>query len=150
MKLEEFQSRVKEIENQLVYLTEYELKWFEPEWFHIEPNDENYYSVSIRYEFGEVRVGIDHFKEYYSDKYEEGRRYNDGFSRFEEILYSRIKRQAKYKGRFPFRLDFLVDKNDKFEMFASSVSWFFPFWRKTRIEEFIQNPILKKKDIEPH
>ena len=145
MKLEEFQKRVKELEDRLIHLTEYELKWIEPFWFHIESNDKNHSTISIRYEFDEIRIGIDHFKEYYSDKYEEGRRYNDGFCRFEEILYSRIKKRSRFKGNFYLGIDYLVEKNGVFGKFASSMSWVFPFWRKTRVEEFIQNPILSHK-----
>lgn len=142
MELREFQNRVKEIEQILENLDEIEAKWIKPQWFHIEPKNEKYSSISIRYEFDEVRVGIDHVKEYYSDKYGKGRTYNDGINRFIEVLNSRIKRQVKYKGNFHFRTDYLVERNGRFESFATMLFWVFPFWRKTRIDEFVQNPIL--------
>ena len=85
----------------------------------IEPENEKYSSISITYEFDEVRVGIDHVKGYYSDKYGKGRTYNDGINRFNELLNSRIKRIVKYKGNFHYRTDYLVERNGKFENFLT-------------------------------
>gem|GEM_PF-4571182 len=145
LELEVFQNRVKEFEQILENLNDLDIKWIEPQWFHIEPQNEEYSSISIRYEFDEIRVGIDHVKEYYSDKYGNGRTYNDGIFRFKELLYSRIKRQAKYKGNCHFRTDYFVERNGKFEKFATMLFWLFPYWRRTRIDEYIQNPIILNK-----
>lgn len=57
MELREFQDKIKEIEQILGKLNHVETNWIEPE-------NEKYSSISITYEFDEVRVGIDHVKGY--------------------------------------------------------------------------------------
>lgn len=142
MDLIEFQNSVRKAEQILENTTECETNWIEPYWFHIEPKNKEHSSISIRYEFNEVRVGIDAVDECFSDKFEEGRTHSDGINRFKEVLRSRIKRQKYYKGSFHFRTDYFVERNGTFESFATMLLWAFPFWKKTRIDEFIQNPIL--------
>lgn len=142
MDLPEFQSRVKKIEQVLENLHSIESRWIEPQWFSVEPINEGYFSISIRYEFDEVRVGIEHVKEYYSDSYGNGRSYDDGINRFVEILHSRIKKRIKYKGSFHFKSEYFIEIDGKFEIFATFISWIFPFWQKTKITELMQNPIL--------
>lgn len=145
MNLEIFQNKVKEFEALLVDIKECNTKWIDEQYFYVEPKNENYSTITISYVFDEVRVGIDQVLEYYSDEYEEGRKYKDGFNRFNKILKSKIKRRGKYKGNFHFRTDYLIEKDGKFEKFASMLFWAFPFWRKTKIIEHIQHPILKSK-----
>lgn len=142
MDLERFQNRVKDFEVKLQLNDQIKFSWIESSWFHIEPTNENYSSISIRFEFDEIRIGIDHVKESYSDQYGNGRAYEDGFHKFDNVLTSRIKRIKRSKGNFPFKVDYYVEKNGDFEYFATILTWLFPFWRRTTSTEFIQDPLL--------
>lgn len=65
-------------------------------------------------------------------------------------LFTRKKKITKfYKGDFSYkhRIELLLD-NDEVHNLGTSMTWFFPYWKKTTIKEEVQDEIIAISKIE--
>ncbi|MCF6294621.1 MAG: hypothetical protein L3J25_02890 [Flavobacteriaceae bacterium] len=145
MNSEIFENRINLYKSILKKHIENELIW-DNHWFQIEPLNENDSVIYINYQLEEIRVGIGMVTEYYSDKYK-GMEYEKGFNKFLTLLFSKIKREDYFKGKFPYKSHYTFEKNGIYQLFGTSITWAFPFWKKSIKKESIQKPIIESKKV---
>ncbi|MBC7524154.1 MAG: hypothetical protein H7239_06925 [Flavobacterium sp.] len=100
----------------------------------------------ISTEFNELVVGIGlnhtHFSEEYGNL-------DDGIIQAFDLLTNKVKTTKFIKGKTIFKTIIEIEySNSKTLNIGQTGLLIFPFWKKTKIETTITNPIMTKKEIE--
>ena len=97
-------------------------------------------------EFEELVVGIGLNHTHFSEKY--GNLYEGIFQAF-DLLTNKLKTTNYIKGETVFKTIIEIEyPNSKIVNIGETGLLFFPFWKKTKIETIITEPIISKKEIE--
>jgi hypothetical protein len=145
--LKTFQNNISKIEEALSNDLGSRFIWIDPSWVEIKPINEKDSTISIRFLFDEVRVGIDLVTISFSDSYSTGMMFADGYKKFLTLLTSPIKRISKSKGKYSHRIEYFFENDERFESFGTFLTWNLFFWRRTIISEHIQSSSLDRKSV---
>ena len=97
-------------------------------------------------EFDEFVVGIGLNHTHFSEKY--GNLY-DGIIQAFDLITNRIKTTKFIKGNSVFKTIIEIEyPNSKLVNIGETGLIIFPFWKKTKVETSVTNPIINKKEIE--
>ncbi|MCC6700760.1 MAG: hypothetical protein IT221_04505 [Fluviicola sp.] len=73
---------------------------------------------------------------------------NDAIDEFINILTRRKRITNTYKGKYLYKSETEIEnQNGDFIVLSSSLSWYFPFWKKTKIETHNIGRIIDSQDI---
>ena len=73
---------------------------------------------------------------------------NDAIDEFINILTRRKRITNTYKGKYLYKSETEIEsQNGDFIVLSSSLSWYFPFWKKTKIETHNIGRIIDSQDV---
>ncbi|SFJ66978.1 hypothetical protein [Olleya namhaensis] len=97
-------------------------------------------------EDGQLTVGFGISHLHYDPKYDD---LNKGFNDFLRFLTCKKRRIDYYKGKFPFKNEYeFENENGTWENYGTSLTWAFPFWKKTTKKTTNQNGFINITKIE--
>lgn len=116
---------------------------------HLALNSENEEESSIWIELDEggmLTVGFGIAHKHFYPKIDN---LNDGFEEFLRFLTCKKRRTDYYKGKFPFKNEYeFENENGTWENYGTSLTWAFPFWKKTIKKTTNQNVFIDFTEIE--
>lgn len=72
----------------------------------------------------------------------------DAINKFQNILTRKKRITNYYKGEHVYKSTTEIEnQNGDFEILSTSLTWFHPFWKKTKIETYIVDPIIDSPKV---
>uniref|UniRef100_UPI00404779FF hypothetical protein n=1 Tax=Mariniflexile sp. TaxID=1979402 RepID=UPI00404779FF len=116
---------------------------------HLTLNSTNEEESSIWIELsqsGQLTVGFGISHLHFDPKYDD---LNKGFNEFLRFLTCKKRRIDYYKGKFPFKNEYeFENENGTWENYGTSLTWAFPFWKKTVKKTTNQSGFINYTEIE--